>query len=85
MSFVQVRGSVPVYWSQPGYKYRPPPRLDRGKFELKTQHLQKNIMVLFFSFMIKCPTIFSGALIIARRRWQRIHNLDVPSLYFVTT
>ena len=36
MSFVQVRGSVPVYWSQPGYKYRPPPRLDRGKFELKT-------------------------------------------------
>lgn len=26
-----VRGSVPVYWSQPGYKYRPPPRLDKGK------------------------------------------------------
>ena len=32
MSFTQIRGSVPVYWSQPGYKYRPPPRLDRGKF-----------------------------------------------------
>ena len=31
VSFVQVRGSVPVYWSQPGYKYRPPPRLDRGR------------------------------------------------------
>ena len=30
VSFAQVRGSVPVYWSQPGYKYRPPPRLDRG-------------------------------------------------------
>ena len=30
VSFVQVRGSVPVYWSQPGYKYRPPPRIDRG-------------------------------------------------------
>ena len=29
ISFVQVRGSIPVYWSQPGYKYRPPPRLDR--------------------------------------------------------
>nr|CAD7438977.1 unnamed protein product [Timema bartmani] len=26
VSFVQVRGSVPVFWSQPGYKYRPPPR-----------------------------------------------------------
>ncbi|XP_017105249.2 phosphatidylinositide phosphatase SAC2 isoform X1 [Drosophila bipectinata] len=30
LSFTQVRGSVPIYWSQPGYKYRPPPRLDRG-------------------------------------------------------
>ena len=30
VSFVQVRGSVPVFWSQPGYKYRPPPRLDKG-------------------------------------------------------
>ncbi|XP_017849082.1 phosphatidylinositide phosphatase SAC2 isoform X1 [Drosophila busckii] len=30
LSFTQVRGSVPIYWSQPGYKYRPPARLDRG-------------------------------------------------------
>lgn len=30
MAFFQVRGSIPVYWSQPGYKYRPPPRIDRG-------------------------------------------------------
>uniref|UniRef100_A0A182K2C3 SAC domain-containing protein n=1 Tax=Anopheles christyi TaxID=43041 RepID=A0A182K2C3_9DIPT len=36
ISFTQVRGSVPVYWSQPGYKYRPPPRLDRD--EPETQH-----------------------------------------------
>lgn len=31
VSFIQVRGSVPVYWSQPGFKYRPPPRIDKGK------------------------------------------------------
>lgn len=30
VSFVQVRGSVPIFWSQPGYKYRPPPQLDKG-------------------------------------------------------
>ncbi|GJQ85005.1 hypothetical protein Trydic_g3667 [Trypoxylus dichotomus] len=35
VSFVQVRGSVPVYWSQPGYKYRPPPRIDKGETETK--------------------------------------------------
>lgn len=28
-----MRGSVPVYWSQPGYKYRPPPRLDADSAE----------------------------------------------------
>lgn len=30
VSFVQVRGSVPLFWSQPGFKYRPPPRIDKG-------------------------------------------------------
>lgn len=29
--FLQIRGSVPVFWSQPGYKYRPPPKLDKGE------------------------------------------------------
>ncbi|XP_063369181.1 phosphatidylinositide phosphatase SAC2 [Cydia amplana] len=32
-SFVQVRGSVPIFWSQPEYKFRPPPRLDKGEEE----------------------------------------------------
>ena len=31
VSFVQVRGSIPVYWSQTGVKYRPPPKLDKGR------------------------------------------------------
>ncbi|XP_011497035.1 PREDICTED: phosphatidylinositide phosphatase SAC2 isoform X2 [Ceratosolen solmsi marchali] len=35
VSFVQVRGSVPIYWSQRGYKYKPPPRIDRDKTETK--------------------------------------------------
>ncbi|KAJ8983827.1 hypothetical protein NQ317_008953 [Molorchus minor] len=46
VSFVQVRGSVPVYWSQPGFKYRPPPRLDKGETETKIafeKHFNKEI------------------------------------------
>lgn len=31
ISYLQVRGSIPVFWSQPGIKYRPPPRIDRGE------------------------------------------------------
>ncbi|KAH8326677.1 hypothetical protein KR067_011777 [Drosophila pandora] len=46
LSFTQVRGSVPIYWSQPGYKYRPPPRLDRGPAETQQafeQHFTKEL------------------------------------------
>ncbi|CAH2009385.1 unnamed protein product [Acanthoscelides obtectus] len=46
VSFVQIRGSVPVYWSQPGFKYRPPPRIDRGEAETQIafeKHFNKEI------------------------------------------
>ncbi|XP_018575995.1 phosphatidylinositide phosphatase SAC2 isoform X2 [Anoplophora glabripennis] len=46
VSFVQVRGSVPVYWSQPGFKYRPPPRIDKGETETKAafeKHFNKEV------------------------------------------
>lgn len=31
LSFVQTRGSVPCFWSQPGYKYKPQPIIDKPK------------------------------------------------------
>ncbi|CCA69257.1 related to SAC1-recessive suppressor of secretory defect [Serendipita indica DSM 11827] len=30
-SFVQIRGSIPLFWSQPGYGLKPPPQLDSTK------------------------------------------------------
>ncbi|XP_053731550.1 phosphatidylinositide phosphatase SAC2 isoform X2 [Synchiropus splendidus] len=33
LSFVQTRGSVPVFWSQAGYRYNPRPRLEKGEHE----------------------------------------------------
>ncbi|XP_069468044.1 phosphatidylinositide phosphatase SAC2 isoform X2 [Ambystoma mexicanum] len=33
LSFVQLRGSVPVFWSQVGYRYNPRPRLDKSEKE----------------------------------------------------
>ncbi|KAJ1373346.1 hypothetical protein KIN20_035721 [Parelaphostrongylus tenuis] len=30
LSFVQVRGSIPVFWSQKGFKYRPPLSIDKS-------------------------------------------------------
>ncbi|XP_040462629.1 phosphatidylinositide phosphatase SAC2 isoform X2 [Falco naumanni] len=33
LSFIQTRGSVPVFWSQVGYRYNPRPRLDKSESE----------------------------------------------------
>ncbi|XP_054877711.1 phosphatidylinositide phosphatase SAC2 isoform X2 [Poeciliopsis prolifica] len=33
LSFVQTRGSVPVFWSQAGYRYNPRPRIEKGDNE----------------------------------------------------
>ncbi|XP_027863658.1 phosphatidylinositide phosphatase SAC2 [Xiphophorus couchianus] len=33
LSFVQTRGSVPVFWSQAGYRYNPRPRIEKGENE----------------------------------------------------
>ncbi|XP_027240100.2 phosphatidylinositide phosphatase SAC2 isoform X2 [Cricetulus griseus] len=33
LSFIQTRGSVPVFWSQVGYHYNPRPRLDKSEKE----------------------------------------------------
>ncbi|KAI1726865.1 sacI homology domain-containing protein [Ditylenchus destructor] len=30
LSFVQIRGSVPIFWSQRGYRFRPPLSIDKG-------------------------------------------------------
>ena len=46
LSFVQVRGSIPVFWSQPGYKYRPPPMMDRSQednLEAFKKHFQEQL------------------------------------------
>ncbi|KAL5284388.1 INPP5F family protein [Megaselia abdita] len=48
LCFTQVRGSVPVFWSQPGYKYRPPPRIDRDEIETQAafeKHFQKELSI----------------------------------------
>lgn len=34
LSFVQTRGSVPVFWSQAGYRYNPRPRIEKGQSSL---------------------------------------------------
>lgn len=39
LSFVQTRGSVPVFWSQAGYRYNPRPRLEKGQWNYTVFHM----------------------------------------------
>lgn len=48
ISFTQIRGSVPLFWSQPGYKYRPPPRIDKGLFMSIWKRSNTNVSVFIF-------------------------------------
>lgn len=46
LSFVQVRGSIPLHWSQAGIKYRPPPKLEKSKEDSQLamkKHFEKEL------------------------------------------
>ena len=47
VSYVLVRGSVPVFWTQPGSKYRPPPIIERGIY-----------MYIIYIYLLACICIF---------------------------
>lgn len=49
LSFVQTRGSVPVFWSQAGYRYNPRPRLEKGQDNII---LHAEIFKVFFFFKL---------------------------------
>uniref|UniRef100_A0A8C1WCS1 Inositol polyphosphate-5-phosphatase F n=1 Tax=Cyprinus carpio TaxID=7962 RepID=A0A8C1WCS1_CYPCA len=50
LSFVQTRGSVPVFWSQAGYRYNPRPRIEKGGVYL-CNHFS-NSALFFFSHQV---------------------------------
>ena len=39
VSFTQIRGSIPLYWSQSGIKYKPTPKIEKGYF-MKSRYNQ---------------------------------------------
>ncbi|XP_046849914.1 phosphatidylinositide phosphatase SAC2-like [Xenia sp. Carnegie-2017] len=53
LSFVQTRGSIPLYWSQTGMKYKPPPKLERDKSKTVVNLVEQNgrEQVLYDAFM----------------------------------
>lgn len=88
VSFAQVRGSVPVYWSQPGYKYRPPPRLDRGIYFIlcSSKHFRYYSLGYVWNCMWPLPYILRwklyGKEVLSRKRlWINLIFLPKEGKY----
>ncbi|XP_045613679.1 phosphatidylinositide phosphatase SAC2 isoform X2 [Procambarus clarkii] len=87
VAFVQVRGSVPVYWSQPGYKYRPPPRLDRDASETAVAFRKHFEMEVSRYSHVSCVSLVEQTgkeKVIADAFMNNILQLDHTDLTFIT-
>ncbi|KAL1424093.1 hypothetical protein MTO96_003595 [Rhipicephalus appendiculatus] len=87
VSFVQVRGSVPVFWSQPGYKYRPPPRLDRDEEETKQafeKHFAEQIALYGSQVIISLVEQTGKEKLLADAYLNHVLHLDCPELTYVS-
>ncbi|MPC27997.1 Phosphatidylinositide phosphatase SAC2 [Portunus trituberculatus] len=87
VAFVQVRGSVPVFWSQPGYKYRPPPRLDKDPTETATAFGKHFDVEVKRHGHVSCVSLVEQSgkeKVIADAFLNNILTLDSPSLTFIT-
>ena len=69
-SYVLVRGSVPVFWTQPGTKYRPPPIIERG-YLLTLQH-------------VLAGSKHSLQYAILKLTMCHVHKVHIPYLYLTT-
>lgn len=82
VSYAQVRGSIPVYWSQPGHRYRPPPILDKGKndstlsaccthssFQVEAYH---DIFLIFNLWVLASYLVFLCILLLACQSYLSI-------------
>lgn len=87
VSFVQVRGSVPVFWSQPGYKYRPPPRLDRDEEDTKQafeKHFAEQIALYGSQVIISLVEQTGKEKLLADAYLNHVLHLDCPELTYVS-
>ncbi|XP_046383561.1 phosphatidylinositide phosphatase SAC2 isoform X1 [Ischnura elegans] len=87
VSFVQVRGSVPIFWSQPGYKYRPPPRLDKGEAETQVafeKHFEEELSIYGPTCIISLIEQAGKEKIVGDAYTNHVFNYNSPDLTYVT-
>uniref|UniRef100_T1JHY8 SAC domain-containing protein n=1 Tax=Strigamia maritima TaxID=126957 RepID=T1JHY8_STRMM len=87
LSFIQVRGSVPVFWSQPGYKYRPPPHLDKGEEETQVafeKHFAEELSIYNHQILINLVEQVGKERVLADAYLNHVLNYNSPNLTYVS-
>jgi len=87
VSFVQTRGSIPIYWSQPGLRYRPPPRLLKDfetNHEAFTKHFDRETWKHKHVNVISLVDESGKEKLLGDAYIDQVLALDSPQLTYIT-
>ncbi|KAM4635891.1 phosphatidylinositide phosphatase SAC2 isoform 2-T2 [Discoglossus pictus] len=87
LSFIQTRGSVPVFWSQVGYRYNPRPRLDKGEKETSQYfclHFNQELTVYKKQVLVNLVDQTGREKIIGDAYLKQVLLLNNPNLTYVS-
>ncbi|KAI5713687.1 hypothetical protein M8J76_003515 [Diaphorina citri] len=87
VSFVQVRGSVPLFWSQPGIKYRPAPILHRNFAENQQafeKHFEEQLSLYAKVIIVNLVEQMGKESIIYNAYTQHVLSLNNEQLVYVS-
>lgn len=87
LSFVQTRGSVPVFWSQAGYRYNPRPRLEKGEKETMSYfsaHFEEQLKVYKKQMIINLVDQSGREKIIGDAYLKQVLLYNNPNLTYVS-
>ncbi|CAI5774964.1 phosphatidylinositide phosphatase SAC2 [Podarcis lilfordi] len=87
LSFVQTRGSVPVFWSQVGYRYNPRPRLDKCEKETVPYfraHFEEQLKIYTKQIIINLVDQAGREKIIGDSYLKQVLMYNNPSLTYVS-
>ncbi|XP_029466384.1 phosphatidylinositide phosphatase SAC2-like [Rhinatrema bivittatum] len=87
LSFIQTRGSVPVFWSQVGYRYNPRPRLDKGEEETRPYfcaHFEEELKMYKKQVLINLVDQTGREKIIGDAYLRQVLLLNNPNLTYVS-
>ncbi|XP_062913399.1 phosphatidylinositide phosphatase SAC2-like [Mobula hypostoma] len=86
LSFVQIRGSVPVFWSQEGYRYKPSPKLHKSEEENKhafQTHFREQFKIYNKQVIINLVNQTGTEKLIADAYLRHFKMLNDPRLIYV--